>query len=86
MRSHHKGCVCVGGRGAGRVFNGAQQPPIIRHASLNPSTYYANALLYYGEDFFFCIIAQTAVAPEEKIAENNANAEFHANLGPCFFC
>lgn len=51
MRSHHKGCV-LGGRGAGRVFNGAQQPPIIRHASLNPSTYYANALLYYGEDFF----------------------------------
>lgn len=40
---------------------------------------------YIMERIFFSIIAQTAVAPEEKIAENNANAEFHANLGPVFF-
>lgn len=40
---------------------------------------------YIMERIFFCIIAQTAVAPEEKIAENNTNAEFHANLGPVFF-
>lgn len=46
--------VCVLGGGEwGGVFNGAQRPPIIRHASLNHWTYYANALLYYGEDFFF---------------------------------